>query len=1439
MIHLHTHTMYSLRDSIIRIDELIEYLKKLGQNSIAITEHGRNLGSVAIYKQMNKAGIKYIHGCEMYMCDDVTIKDKDSRYYHLILLCKNEVGRLNLNTLMSISEQPENFYYKPRIDFSILEKYSEGLICLSACMAGEISRFLEKDNKEQAIVRALKYKELFQDDYYLEIQAHSEPLQISQNKKIVALAKELNIETVVTCDAHYIKKEDKNYQNKYAFNGSYKEDGEIYVDCFIQSEEEVIERIKYLDLDTITQSVKNTHIISDKCNVKIPLSPPIMPHLEVPKEFKDSTEWLIHVCKSGFAQKLNIDYDKKELYDKTKMLTRYVYNEDGDLERTEQYQLSQSQILEYIGRFDYEINSLHRMGFIDYILLVHSYANIAKRRGVARGSGGGSLVCYVSNITNIDPIEHKLYFERFIDVGALELLETGKITKNELKIPDIDLDFSSDSCVEVLDFLVKKYGEDKVASIGMFGTNKTKGTIRDMCKVFNISLEQEDEIAKSFGEYELEEIDMMISGKIPLIESAKEAVANVRAHKELFDYVRKLIGLPKSFGLHPCFTKGHKVKVVNGYKNIEDIKIGDLVYTHKGNLKKVVRCSFKESDDLYNIKVTGSKLLEATGNHPFYCRKRIETINKKRNYDVPTWTNTKDLNAGDLIGIYVNNNSIINVPDTNLPTHLEDFWWIAGRFVGDGWTTNIKGRKECRTEICCNKNNREIKDIEERFLKLNIPYRITEKETSINLISQSKDLNKFFVQFGKYAHGKKIPDFVINLPENYLKIFLDGYFSADGSINKKGYQTFKTVSLDLALGLQQCIYKVYKTSVSMSVIPACTEKIQGRIVQSKEKYNLCFKKYTTKRDRSFYSDGYLWTPVKKINKTEKKNIVYNITVLDDSSYVVENLCVHNCGRIISTKELDFFTPSCYDSSGVRFLQGDMYGVEDLGLVKIDVLGLRTIDQEYDTLEMSGENADFIDSKQDFSDNKVLDIFRNGDTVGVFQMSSYGMKNTLKKMNVQGIEDLSIANALYRPGAMAYIDNFCRRRKGEESFNYLHPDLEPILKSTYGIMVFQEQLIEIGRLAKIRNPDKLRKATGKKDVDLLNEVKPELELNLKNRGWTQEQFDKLWLDMIEFSKYSFNKSHSSAYGIIAYMTAKQKAYYPKEFYAGLLNSYLKKSSFVKDTANEIVEDMSKHNILFNRLDFRTDHRKCSVDKRGINYAIGLIKECNTTIAENLYSMSKNQYGTFVDILLDIYKNKVLNKAQLSTLIKLDYFSEFGNIRELLSILDIVRQFKFGESKTIKKDKINSESMLELLQKYGSDKNAKNEELKSFKILDMDGLLKECEIKIKEMNMEDLSFKLKIEAQQEFLGYISLVSGKAEDRPKLYVKEVYQARRKKDNKTFGINILCQSIGSGKQTRYTIFNKTLSKNGQVKVGDIIHCTQWSSSNGYFTIDDYFHVI
>jgi DNA polymerase-3 subunit alpha len=1328
--------MLSLRDSIIKPDDLILRLKEIGQDAIAITDHGTSLGGVRFYKILKENNIKYIHGCEMYICDDVSIKDKDNRYYHLIVLCLNETGRLNLNRLMSKSEHPDNFYYKPRIDFSLLSQYSEGLLVSSACMAGEISKYIEEKNYNKAKETALKYKSLFRENYYLEVQSHNDDKQIEINKQIIKLGQDLDIECVVTSDAHYVWEKDKDYQNKYAFNGSYKEDGEAYVDCFIQSEQDVRDRLWYFSNDVIDKLIRNTHIIADKCNVRMPLSAPIMPHINTPKEFKSNKEWLEKICKDGFVNKLNIDCL------------------DEDIQKI------------YRDRYEYEINSLDRMGFIDYILLVYSYANVAKRRGIARGSGGGSLVCYLANITNIDPIEHGLYFERFIDVGALDLLESGQITENELKIPDIDLDFSSESCKEVLNYLYNTYGEENVASIGKFGTNQTKGTIRDMCKVLDIDLTTADKIAKSFDNYEIEDIDYLVNNKEKIPDSAKDAIAYIETYPVLFDYVRKLNGLPKSFGLHAC------------------------------------------------------------------------------------------------------------------------------------------------------------------------------------------------------------------------------------------------------------------------------------------------------------------------------------------------------GKVISTRPLDEFLPSCYDSDGIRYLQGDMHDVEDVGLVKIDVLGLRTLDQEYNTMEMSNKSIESINPKiQNYSDPKVLDIFRKGDTVGIFQFSSYGMRETLKKMDVRGIEDLAIANALYRPGAMAYIDNFCRRRKGFEEFEYLHPDLEPILKNTYGIIVFQEQLIEIGRMAGIRNPDLLRKATGKKDVKLLNKVKPELEEKLKLRGWTDAQFDRLWSDMIEFSKYSFNKcvsgktklkrlgqknsafhptieemykiknnieyakltghydlhkkykhkgygnalsmssdnrvhknkivdiyysgvretykiklisgkeiictlnhkfptengikqlselsvgdrlyivgeyeicknkynltdgnfesniphkgqfgfqkrpngssvlfnqtrkdkilgqancdicnkeysdrerfelhhkdgnrknncldnyawccnschkkveyklnrnkvfekglptlldeiyeiiyngeedvydiemlapdhnfvtldgiitsnSHSAAYAIIAFITAKQKAYHPAEFFAGLCNSYIGKSGFVKDDADDIVSDMSKHKVRFVPFNYKNDHRRCSTQNNKLIYAVPLIKDCNEIVAEALYKSSQKNFDTFWKLVKDLYLNGV-DKSQMRILIKLDFFKDFGNSKKLLRIVDIFEFFKCGESASIKKDKLDGNDFLyNIVSQNSNDKGVKGDVLKSFKIENIENILNECEKYILSLDIDDFDYKNKMATQKEYLGFVLLLTGKEEDRPKLYVKKIFPAKRKKDGKQFGYNIIAQSIGSGKETTYTVFNQ-LYNSTPINEGDIIECFKYEQNGKYFTIKNYQQIL
>lgn len=1210
MVHLHLHSMFSLRDSIIRPEELAERLREIGQDTVAVTDHGGSLGGVTLCQTLRAAGIRYIHGCEFYICSDTAVRDKDAKYFHLVALCKDEVGRRNLNTLISLSERPENRYVKPRIDFSLLDKYGSGLIILSACLAGEVSRAILDGDTDRARETALRYQARFGGDYYLELQAHNDPEQIAVNREILRLGRQLGIPCVVTTDAHYVREADRQYQSKYAFNGAYREDGEAYIDCFVQSEQEVRDRLSYLDAAEVDGLIENTHRIADRCRAELPLSPPIMPKVDTPPGFSSNRAWLETLCAEGFRRKLNIDLAARSP-------ASPLCPQPGPEE-----------IETYISRYEYELNALDKMGFIDYILLVYSYASVGKRRGIARGSGGGSLVNYLTDITDIDPIEHGLYFERFIDVSALPRLESGEITARELKIPDIDLDFSEESCGEVMRFLYNTYGEDRVASIGKFGTNKTKGTIRDLCKVFGIELDEADRIAKSFESWEIDEIDRMIFGELETVEGAREAMAYVAACPELFDYVRHLSGLPKSFGLHAC------------------------------------------------------------------------------------------------------------------------------------------------------------------------------------------------------------------------------------------------------------------------------------------------------------------------------------------------------GKVVATRELDYYLPSCYDANGIRYLQGDMHDVEDVGLVKIDVLGLRTLDAEYDTLEQSGEDRAFLSPKQDYSDPKVLDIFRNGDTVGIFQMASPGMKKTLKKMNIGGIEDISVANALFRPGSLQYIDNYCRRKAGEEKFEYLHPDLEPILRNTYGIIVFQEQLIEIGRMAGLHNPDLLRKATGKKNPKLLAQIKPELQEKLYARGWSEEQFSKLWSDMLEFARYSFNKcvagdvgimladgsvmtaeelwrrggtnllsmfpdgsvrpnkvkgiyqsgvrdvwtvttksgafltcsanhrfpsvggyrtvaelkfgdilferagkrvvlapvysieyagqqmtydiemadpahtfisesglvtsnSHSSAYAIIAYMTAKQKAYYPAEFYCGLCNSYIGDSAFVKDTAAEIVADMLRHNIRLAKPDFRADHRRCGVRDGRVLWGIPLIRDCNKALADALYTLRDTSDPHFWRAARALCIGGFASRVPI--LVKLGFFGEFGTARELLRVLELAELFKFGERKSLAREAVSgSDALREIVERHASWTGAKGAELKTYKLLDCPAILDELEEHVRTLNLGELDGKLLVSTQLEYLGALAMPTGAEEDRKKLLVGGVFPLRRKKDGKVFGYNVAYTSLGSGAGNCMTVFKSRFDRD-PITEGDLILCKRWAKSGVYFHLLDY----
>lgn len=472
---------------------------------------------------------------------------------------------------------------------------------------------------------------------------------------------------------------------------------------------------------------------------------------------------------------------------------------------------------------------------------------------------------------------------------------------------------------------------------------------------------------------------------------------------------------------------------------------------------------------------------------------------------------------------------------------------------------------------------------------------------------------------------------------------------------------------------------------------------------------------------------------------------------------------HPCGKVAAMDDIVFYNAVDINDNGEVILQGDMHTAEDLGLIKADFLGLRTVDVIYDTLEMIGKDYDYIAPHNlKFDDEKIWENFRNGFTAGIFQFESSGMRDTLKKINCSSIEDLSVANALFRPGSIKFIDNYADRKKGIEEFEYLHPDLEKILSNTFGVIVFQEQLIEVGRLAKLSNPDELRKATAKKKADLLDKIKPELYKGLQNRGWTVGKLDKLWESMLDFAKYSFNKSHSAAYALIAYICMYLKTYHSKEFMCAWINS-------VSDKVEKITEcafEATRLGVPIYLGKFDNCSSSCVVHKDGVMIGTNTIKFCNAELANELMAISKEKkYDTFID-LLDAVTGRIDNRM-LKIVTGLRFFSAYGENSYLLKVIDLYNGIKVKDPKTKKekavlpalrtvkqfsKDKIENYAEYGLTE-YIIKKYAGKETAKQYSDIDNLGLLKELITRIENKPMSITDY---IRFEKEYLGYTTYVN-----------------------------------------------------------------------------------
>jgi len=503
--HLHVHTEYSLLDGSNKIKEYVKRLKELGMTSGAITDHGVMYGVIDFYKACKEEGVNPIIGCEVYVAPgsrfDKETGSMDERYYHLVLLAENNTGYANLSHIVSRGFT-EGYYYKPRVDMELLEQYHEGIICLSACLAGEIPRNIMKGNPVKAKEAALRLDNIFgHGNFFLELQDHGIPAQRTVNSALLSLSQELDIPLVATNDCHYTYADDAEAHDlllciqtgkKVTDEDRMRYEGGQY---YVKSEDEMRALFPYAQ-----QAIDNTAKIAERCNVEIEFGVTKLPHFEVPEGY-DSWTYLNKLCLDGLNE-------------------RYP-DDDGTLKE----------------KLDYELGVIKRMGYVDYFLIVWDYINYCRENGIAvgpgRGSAAGSIVSYCMHITNIDPIKYDLLFERFLN-------------PERVSMPDIDVDFEYERRQDVIDYVTEKYGSDKVVQIITFGTLAAKGVIRDVARVMDLPYSYGDQIAKMIPN----ELNITLSKALEMNHELRERYETDETVHKLIDMCKKLEGLPRHTSIH-------------------------------------------------------------------------------------------------------------------------------------------------------------------------------------------------------------------------------------------------------------------------------------------------------------------------------------------------------------------------------------------------------------------------------------------------------------------------------------------------------------------------------------------------------------------------------------------------------------------------------------------------------------------------------------------------------------------------------------------------------------------------------------------------------------------------------------------------------------------------------------------------------------------------
>ena len=722
--HLHTHTAYSLLDGEGTIPAILDRAKELGQTAMAITDHGNMYGVIDFYEYAKSIGVKPILGCEVYVAArsrfDKT-HEHDSTSSHLILLAENNTGYKNLMKIVSLG-YIEGFYYKPRIDMEVLREYSEGIIALSACMFGVLSRSILNNNYEKAKRDALEFIDIFgRENYFIEIQDHGLYDQKRLNAGLINLARELELDVVCTNDIHYVNQSDAEYQDVLMCVQTGKtidDQDRMKMDTdqmYVKSEDEMTELFSYLP-----EAVENTQKIADRCNVEIEFGKLHLPEFDVPEGYT-AFEYLKELTMNGFSQ-------------------RYPDNPKDVLERVE-----------------YELNTIKSMGYVDYFLIVWDFINYARQNGIAvgpgRGSAAGSVVSYCLRITNVDPIKYDLIFERFLN-------------PERVSMPDIDIDFCYERRQEVIDYVNRKYGDDRVCQIITFGTMAAKQAIRDVGRVLDIPYATVDSVAKEVPK----ELHITIEKSLKISKKLKAMYDGDPLIKRLIDTASALEGLPRHASTHAAGVVITKEPVYN----YVPLQKNEDVITTQFTMTTIERLGLLKMDflGLRTLTVIRDAVRHIKETHGIDIDIDNIDLDDKDTYDM--------ISSGDTDGVFQLESGGMKSFMTELkPNSLEDI--IAGISL------YRPGPMDSIPTYVANKNSKGVIKYKHPLLEpiLNVTYGcIVYQEQVMQIVRELAGYSLGRADLVRRAMSKKKADVMAQEKKNFIYGIDDGENSVDGAIKR-------------------------------------------------------------------------------------------------------------------------------------------------------------------------------------------------------------------------------------------------------------------------------------------------------------------------------------------------------------------------------------------------------------------------------------------------------------------------------------------------------------------------------------------------------------------------------------------------------------------------------------------------------------------------------